>query len=130
MKIFLGLFLFFLVTFNGFSQQSTVLECDEFYNSLYSLSDVVIFDIRVKESYQKFRIKDALWAGSKERLREYLNGIEKNASLFVYCEIGHRSKQCVDYLYSLGYTNVFQLKDGIREWKKNGYPLDRSKIKD
>ncbi|GAF01806.1 rhodanese-like domain-containing protein [Saccharicrinis fermentans] len=130
MKFIFCLGLFFVLTINGFSQKSSILECDEFYNSIYTLNDVVIFDIRIKESYQKFRIKDALWAGTKERLRSYLKDIEKNTTLFVYCEIGKRSKDCVELLDSLGYRNVFQLKDGIREWKKNGYPIDRSRIKD
>ena len=48
----------------------------------------------------------------------------KNARIVVYCCTGQRGNLAAKTLKDMGYTNVFSLKGGIRQWVADGYPLD------
>ena len=48
----------------------------------------------------------------------------KNARIVVYCCTGKRGTLAAKTLNNMGYTNVFSLKGGIRQWVADGYPLD------
>ncbi|MGQ1785579.1 MULTISPECIES: rhodanese-like domain-containing protein [unclassified Saccharicrinis] len=130
MKLFFNILLLLVLPFNSFSQKPKIIECDEFYKRISSTEDIAIFDIRVLGEYRQNRIKDALWAGTKDSLHSFLGDLKKETSIFLYCDIGKRSKDCSKLLVLLGYKKVFELKGGIKEWKKNGYPMDNSVIKD
>jgi len=53
------------------------------------------------------------------------NKIEnKDARIVIYCCTGSRGNLAAKTLTDMGYTNVYSLKGGIRQWVNDGYPLD------
>ena len=129
MKTFL-IFILVMLSVQVFSQRGKVVECENFYNLIAENENALVIDIRVKEAYTKKRIQDALWAGNKETFKTILIKLNKNTPLLLYCDIGKRSKQCSIWLKSMGYLSVYELRGGIVEWEKNGYPVDSTLIKD
>ncbi len=120
--------LLLLIPWQCYSQKNNVVECDVFYQMIISNDDVNVVDIRMQEDYQKERIINAYWGGTKESFKPFLLEIDKKSRILLYCEIGKRSKECSKWLHSLGYKNVYELRGGICEWIKNGYPMDSSPI--
>lgn len=48
----------------------------------------------------------------------------KKARIVIYCCTGKRGRLATKTLNDMGYTNVFSLKGGIRNWVESSYPLD------
>lgn len=53
---------------------------------------------------------------------------EGNEKIVVYCASSscNASPSAAKKLQELGYTNVYDYEGGIKEWKKEGYPLESS----
>ncbi len=128
MKLIIKLVLLFVLPLHCFSQKAKTVDCDNFYKLLNTDTNVMLFDIRVLAKFEESRIQDAYWGGTKKNIKPLLKSINNDTPIFLYCEIGKRSKECSKWLLSLGYKKIYELKGGIREWKKNGFPLDNSTI--
>ncbi len=125
---------FFLLTFicfvaKGQDKESSLLKSDDFFKQVYEVGKCQLFDLRSVEEYNKNRLIDAELADTKQKLEAYLKNIRKTDRIFLYCEIGKRSQQCASWLNSLGYTHVFQLQGGFKQWKKSGFPIDSEVLK-
>ncbi len=120
--------LFLLLLFNSFfSAQNTGVEslnADEFAEMVSDYSDhCILIDVREQRFYKLNRIVNAIWGGKKEDLKPILDTLNKETPLFIYCDEGKRSEQAGTWIMSLGFTNVYHLKGGIRAWVKNGFPI-------
>ena len=51
--------------------------------------------------------------------------IDKNSKIVLYCRSGRMSQIAAEELVSQGYTNVWNLKDGMVEWEQAGFSLDQ-----
>lgn len=48
---------------------------------------------------------------------------DKNAEIVIYCRSGSMSATAANYLVKRGYTNVYNLKGGMKDWKETGHDL-------
>ncbi|OGF55603.1 MAG: hypothetical protein A2Z21_09210 [Candidatus Fraserbacteria bacterium RBG_16_55_9] len=48
---------------------------------------------------------------------------DKAAKIVLYCMSGRMSAIAAETLVKLGYTNIWNLKEGMREWQQKGFPL-------
>ena len=48
---------------------------------------------------------------------------DKAAKVVLYCMSGRMSAIASETMVNLGYTNVWNLKEGMREWQQKGYSL-------
>ena len=48
---------------------------------------------------------------------------DKAARVVLYCMSGRMSAIAAETMVNLGYTNVLNLKEGMREWQQKGYSL-------
>jgi rhodanese-related sulfurtransferase len=48
---------------------------------------------------------------------------DKSARVVLYCMSGRMSSIAAETMVKLGYTNVWNLKEGMLGWQQNGYSL-------
>ena len=48
---------------------------------------------------------------------------DPKAEIILYCGGGFRSALAADNLQKMGYTNVYSMDGGIRDWREKGLPL-------
>jgi phage shock protein E len=50
---------------------------------------------------------------------------DKTAKIVLYCSSGRMSEIAAEELVSMGYTNVWNLKGGMVDWKQTGFELEK-----
>ena len=51
---------------------------------------------------------------------------DRGAPIVLYCGGGFRSALAADNLQKMGYTRVFSMDGGVRDWRQKGYPMTSS----
>ncbi len=76
--------------------------------------EYTVIDVRSKREFRETHLNGAinipLWE-IKQTAEKYVKN--KQTKILVCCEYGIRSKQAVEILENLGYTQVYNLKDGL-----------------
>lgn len=85
-------------------------------------SQVFLLDVRTFPEYQQVRMKDARLIPIDQLLRRIAE-LPKDRPILVYCAVGSRSSQVVNYLAKNGYGPVYNLNGGIWAWQLRGYPV-------
>ncbi|MFA4820026.1 MAG: rhodanese-like domain-containing protein [Candidatus Aenigmatarchaeota archaeon] len=91
-------------------------------NDMLSKKDFLLVDVHMPE--QKHINGTDIFIPYDE-LSSNLNKLptDKNAKIVLYCRSGAMSGVASKNLVSKGYTNIYNLKNGLNEWKSLGYPL-------
>jgi rhodanese-related sulfurtransferase len=58
-----------------------------------------------------------------EMVGKRLAEIPKNRPVIVYCAVGSRSRSVAQALANSGYSEVYNMRDGIYGWYRNGLPI-------
>lgn len=100
------------------------------FNLLIETKEVLLVDVRLHKEFRKERIKGAYLASSRESLNVLLEKTDKSTYILVYCEEGDRSETATQIICKeMNFNKVYNLEEGIIHWKKRGYPIDNSQIK-
>jgi rhodanese-related sulfurtransferase len=95
------------------------------FQSAIQKPSIQILDVRTAGEYQGGHIKNALqanWNDSKE-FESRTQHLDKNATVYVYCQAGGRSAAAQAYLTEKGFK-VVNLEGGMSNWKMNGLPVE------
>jgi sulfur-carrier protein adenylyltransferase/sulfurtransferase len=76
---------------------------------------VAILDVREPNEYQINRIEGATLMPLGEVPRRYAE-LDPEAEMVVHCKMGGRSAKAVEFLRSVGFKKVLNLKGGILDW--------------
>ena len=76
---------------------------------------ITIVDVREPEEVRIAAFPGALNIPMGE-IPARLSELDPNAELVVHCKMGGRSAKAADFLRSVGFTHVLNLKGGILDW--------------
>ena len=130
------IYILLLVSFFSFAQQneSTLFfkDCtaETFKENLEILSDSsILIDARTKRDYKRSRIKGAILGEEINTIFNIVKNYPKDKPIFVYSESGDESLTVSALLMRKGYNKIYNLKNGLDDWWRAGFKLDKTKIK-
>lgn len=88
-----------------------------------------LIDVSMFYEFRKKRLRDAINIPSVKELYSFTDTIGKNTALFLYCTDGFRSEQAAGLLNARGFSNLYNLEGGIIVWKKEGFPVEKGRIR-
>jgi len=92
------------------------ISMDEAIAIMESESDYIILDVRTTEEFADKHIPNAINIPNETIGTEDIPELpDKDQLILVYCRSGNRSKQALDKLVGLGYTNIVEF-GGINDW--------------
>lgn len=83
---------------------------------------VYLLDVRTFQEYSQIRLAGANLIPIDQLLRRIAE-LPKDRPILVYCAVGSRSTQVMNYLAKIGYGPVYNLNGGIWAWQLRGYPV-------
>lgn len=95
---------------------------EEAYSMLVKPDGPYLLDVRTPGEFEQFRLEGASLIPIDQLLKR-LSEVPKNQPILVYCAVGSRSAQVVNYLARQGYPEVYNLYGGIYSWAQKGYPI-------
>lgn len=105
------------------------LEPYDFHLAWLRDDTAMLIDVREFFEYKRSRIKDAVNIPSSGNLDFAGDTLKKELSLFLYCTTDFRSKRVAEKFGVMGFANVYDLQGGIRAWRKDGFPVERKKMR-
>lgn len=121
-------FLFFVMTLGfsacGGAQGQEAIAPKDFEKKIKGNTQLI--DVRSPEEYASGHIPNfeninIAAVGFKDKMAK----LDKLKPVFVYCAVGGRSAQAASMLRDMGFTEVYDLKGGIRAWANAGLPTIR-----
>ena len=83
-----------------------------------------LVDVREESEWAKDHLPGAVHLGKGIIERDVEERLpDTGAEIVLYCGGGFRSALAADNLQKMGYSNVFSMDGGIRDWRGKGYPL-------
>jgi rhodanese-related sulfurtransferase len=85
---------------------------------------VVVLDVRTGGEYAAGHIANAINIDVEGMTFDGdIKSLDKDAKYAVYCQSGRRSVNAIKKLQDAGFTNLFNLKNGILDWQGAGLPV-------
>jgi len=84
--------------------------------------DLFLLDVRTSGEYQQARLQGAHLIPIDQFVKR-LEEVPRDRTVLVYCAVGSRSAQVVNYLARQGYPEIYSLSGGIYAWAQQGLPV-------
>ena len=105
------------------SSDSTNLGAQEF-QAKASEPGVVTLDVRTSGEFAAGHIANAINIDVEGMTFDGdIKNLDKDAKYAVYCQSGRRSVNAIKKLQDAGFTNLFNLENGILDWQGAGLPV-------
>lgn len=119
-------FLSFSLPQDGDATYLMPVEFDYRYKSeVYAL----IIDASTAREHRRERIEGAIGIEKMDKLRVFADTMDTETPLYIYCDGESRSRTVASYLSEQGFSNLYILRGGIREWKAAGMPVDKKRLR-
>ena len=108
---------------NKSAQTVKEIAVDEFVQLMEAKPNALVLDVRTPDEVAAGRVAcgehiDFYDANFKARVKT----LDHGAPVFVYCAVGGRSGQAMDFMKREGFTEVYNLQGGINAWRAAGKP--------
>lgn len=110
-------------------QEPEYLEPVEFDYRYKAEVYAIIIDARVAKEYRRWRIPGAVSIEGMDKLELFADSMDTETPLYIYCDGESRSRTVTQYLGEQGFTRLYILRGGIREWKSADMPLDKKRLR-
>lgn len=98
------------------------LTSQEAFEMVGKRADLYLLDVRTLGEYRQARLEGAQLIPIDQFAQRFAE-VPKNRPILVYCAVGSRSAQVVNYLARQGYPEIYNLDGGIYSWAQKGYPF-------
>ncbi len=89
--------------------------------SVIAADKVTVVDVRTPREYQKGHLDGALNVDWKSpNFTEKILNVSNHKPIVVYGHSGQRSQSAMFHMVTLGFTEIFDMKDGILAWVQSG----------
>ena len=105
------------------------LEPYDFHMRYLKEDSSLLIDVREFFEYRRSRIHGSLFLPSSGGFDAAADTLNKEYSLFIYCYSGGRSSRALEFFYDKGFRKLYNLKGGITAWGKDGFPVERKRIR-
>lgn len=105
------------------------LEPYDFHLAWLRDDSAMLIDVREFFEYKRSRIKDAVLISSSGNLDFAADTLDKDLALFLYCTTDYRSIRVAREFAEKGFRVVYNLEGGVRAWRRDGFPVERHKVK-
>jgi rhodanese-related sulfurtransferase len=110
-----------VIAMNCYSQKSETLGVDEFEKKLTATKEKTVLDVRTADEFSQGHLTDAVMIDYYQKdFKDRLQKLDKSKPVFVYCYVGKRSASASKMLQDMGFSQVFNLEGGFKEWKTAG----------
>ncbi len=82
-----------------------------------------VIDVRTAEQFTGGHIVDARNVPKQELLNDSSAVQNQKKNIVLVCDTGAQSGECVVFLRKDGHQNIFSLRGGLEEWRKENLPL-------
>jgi rhodanese-related sulfurtransferase len=93
----------------------------EAYAMVGQRGDLFLLDVRTPGEYQQARLDGARLIPIDQFAKRFAE-VPRDRPVLVYCAVGSRSAQVVNYLARQGYPEIYNLYGGIYAWAQKGLP--------
>lgn len=115
----------FLKMVNEAKAQIKELSTDDVHAMQEKQQDFYLVDTREDKEWEAGHIQGAVHIGKGVIERDIEKKIpDHSAQVVLYCGGGFRSAIAAESLQKMGYTNVFSMDGGWREWCEKKYPVE------
>jgi rhodanese-related sulfurtransferase len=102
------------------------LTVDQVKAKLDSDERFCLVDVREESEWAKDHLPKAMFLGKGIIERDIEQRVpDTGAEIILYCGGGFRSALAADNLQRMGYSNVYSMDGGIRDWREKQYPLEK-----
>lgn len=87
---------------------------------------IIVIDVRSKNEAPEGRLPHAITIDVHQaEFQEALQKLDKAREYLIYSNYGERSAKAIQAMEKAGFARLHRMKDGIEEWKKAGFPMDK-----
>ena len=105
------------------SEDVPVLTVEALHEKIKAEQHILLLDARENMEYSVSHLNGAKHCGYEQFNVEVVKGVNKAATVVVYCSVGYRSDKIAGKLQAMGFTDVRNLYGGIFDWVNKGYPV-------
>jgi phage shock protein E len=121
-RLLLCCFVLLLFVVPAYAAVARNLSPQEAFALVGQRNDLYLLDVRTPGEYQQTRLEGARLIPIDEFAKR-LAEVPKDRPILVYCAVGSRSAQVVNYLARQGFPEIYNLYGGIYSWEQTGYPV-------
>lgn len=85
------------------------------------LKNILLVDVRTFKEYNDGHIEGAVNVDFYQEniFNSYFKNIDNTKPVYIYCRSGNRSRKTSNKLINIGFTKIYDLKDGYVNWINN-----------
>ncbi len=85
---------------------------------------IQLIDVRTPKEFAEGYLKGAKLINFFDKdFLDQMSKLDKDKELYIYCRSGNRSGQATKKLKTMGFTKIYDLKDGIKSWKRDNLEI-------
>lgn len=93
-------------------------------NLIDSVDDLVVLDVRTPEEFAAGALPGAVLIDINDpSFTSEVSELDRERPYLVYCRSGNRSATAVQIMEDLGFTEIYELADGVQAWVGSGRQL-------